>query len=164
VKDHALASELLAEGVVEGVVRCTYAHFQCQARIDWINPGRTARAAAANTQASTAAIVTSGPSIVDLKTVDELDSFEFALRALGYVHQAAFYRSLVTIAGGKVLPVHVVAVEKREPFRVGIWRITSAVLDLAQEQNEEAMAELRRCRATGNWFTRYEELRVIDRL
>jgi len=164
VKDHALASGLLAEGVAEGVVRCTYAHFQCQARIDWINPGRTARGAAANGQASAAAIVASGPSIVDVKTADELDSFEFALRALGYVHQVAFYRSLVAIAGGHVLPVHVVAVEKREPFRVGVWRIAPEVLNQAQDQNEEAMAELRRCRATGDWFTRFEELRVIDRL
>ena len=38
VKEHALARELLAEGVAEGVVRCTYAQFQCQARIDWVTP------------------------------------------------------------------------------------------------------------------------------
>lgn len=145
VKGHALARELLAEGVAEGVVRCTYAQFRCQARIDWINPR-----------------VELG--IVDLKTTDELDSFEFALRALGYVHQVAFYRALVAVAGGQVPPVHVVAVEKREPFRVGVWRIAPEVLDQAQAQNEEAMAELRRCRATGDWFTRYEGLRVIDRL
>lgn len=145
VKEHALARELLAEGVAEGVVRCTYAQFQCQARIDWVTP---------DTQIG----------IVDLKTADELDSFEFALRALGYVHQVAFYRALVAIADGHVLPVHVVAVEKREPFRVGVWRVAPEVLDQAQDQNEEAMAELRHCRATGNWFTRFEELRVIDRL
>jgi len=145
VKGHALAHELLADGVAEGVVRCEYAQFQCQARIDWINPRLE-------------------HGIVDLKTTDELDSFEFALRALGYVHQVAFYRALVAIAGGHLLPVHIVAVEKREPFRVGVWRIAPEVLDQAQAQNEEAMAELRRCRATGNWFPRYEELRVLDRL
>jgi len=157
VKNHALARELLAEGVAEGVVRCKYAQFQCQARIDWINPGGSAGAVMRNGDVA-------GPSIVDLKTADELDSFEFAIRALGYVHQLAFYRALVAIAGGYVLPVHVVAVEKREPFRVGVWRVAPEVLDQAQDQNEEAMAELRHCRATGNWFTRFEELRVIDRL
>lgn len=145
VRDHALARELLADGIAEGVVRCMYAQFQCQARIDWISPSVDV-------------------GIVDLKTADELDSFEFALRALGYVHQVAFYRALVAVGGGHVLPVHVVAVEKREPFRVGVWRIAPDVLDQAQSQNEEAMTELRRCRATGNWFTRFEELRVIDRL
>jgi hypothetical protein len=71
VRDHALARELLADGVAEGVVRCTYAQFQSQARIDWISPRPEC-------------------GIVDLKTTDELDSFEFALRALGYVHQVAF--------------------------------------------------------------------------
>jgi len=145
VKNHTLVYELLAEGVAEGVVRCKYAQFLCQARIDWIN-----------SRSST------GPSIVDLKTVDDLDSFEFVIRTLGYVHQLAFYRALVAIAGECLLPVHVVAVEKREPFRVGVWQITPKVLDQAQDQNEKAMAELRHCRATGNWFTRFEELRVID--
>jgi hypothetical protein len=151
VKEHALARELLAEGTAEGVVRCTYAQFQCQSRIDWISPRADC-------------------GIVDLKTTEELDNFEFALRALGYVHQVAFYRALVAcasvghFAGGYLLPVHIVAVEKREPFRVGVWRIAPEVLDQAQAQNEEAMGELRRCRATGDWFTRYEGLRVIDGL
>jgi hypothetical protein len=145
VKEHAVARELLADGVAEGVIRGRYAEFACQARIDWINP---------NPQIG----------IVDLKTADELDSFEFAARAFGYLHQVAFYRALVAVVSGHVLSVHVVAVEKREPFRVGVWQIAPAVLDQAQAQNEEAMTELRRCRATGNWFTRFEELRVIDRL
>jgi hypothetical protein len=158
VKDHAIARKLLAEGVAEGVVRCTYAQFQCQARIDWINPSVDV-------------------GIVDLKTAEELDSFEFVLRALGYVHELAFYRALIAIAGGaearygiptrgcwQLLGAHIVAVEKREPFRVGVWRIAPEMLEQAQAQNEEAMRELRRCRATGNWFTRFEELRVIDRL
>lgn len=145
VKGHLFARELFADGVAEGVVRCEYAGHQCQARIDWINP-----------------ITDRG--VVDLKTADELDSFEMAMRAFGYLHQVAFYRALVSVASGNVLPVHVVAVEKREPFRVGVWRIAPEVLDQAQAQNEEAMADLRRCRATGDWFTRYEGLRVIDRL
>ncbi|GMU36594.1 MAG: PD-(D/E)XK nuclease-like domain-containing protein [Phycisphaerae bacterium] len=154
VAEHPIARDMLfgrvAEGalrggVAEGVVRCRHREHACQARIDWI-----------------ASDVRVG--IVDLKTADELDSFEFALRALGYVHQLAFYRTLVAVVCGHVLPVHVVAVEKREPFRCGVWRIAPAVLDHAQEQNDEAMDELRRCRNTGNWFTRYEELRVVDRL
>lgn len=140
-----VAEGILRGGVAEGVVRCRHREHACQARIDWL---------AYDPQVG----------IVDLKTADELDSFEFALRALGYVHQLAFYRTLVAVAGGHVLSVHVVAVEKREPFRCGVWCIASAVLDQAQAQNDEVMDELRRCRNTGNWFTRYEELRVVDRL
>lgn len=143
VKGHAVAIGLLADGVAEGVVRGTYAHFQCQARIDWVNPAS---------------------GIVDLKTTDDLDSFDFAIRALGYIHQAAFYRALVAALSGEVLPVHIVAVEKREPFRCGVWQVAPPVLDEASRQNEEAMHELRRCRSSGAWFTRFETLHVIDRL
>lgn len=145
VKDHLFACELFADGVAEGVVRCQYLDHDCQARIDWVNP-------------------IEGRGIVDLKTADELDSFEAAIRAFDYVYQVAFYRALTAQASGYVLPVHIVAVEKREPFRCGVWQIAPAVLDQAQDENEEAMQDLRRCRETGNWFTRFESLRLIDRL
>ena len=145
VRGHVFAGELFGEGVAEGVVRCEYAGHHCQARIDWINP-------------------IEDRGIVDLKTADELDSFELSMRAFGYLHQVAFYRALVATVCGHVLPVHIVAVEKREPFRCGVWQVAPNVLDEAQRQNEEAMADLRRCRETGDWFTRYESLRLVDRL
>lgn len=145
VREHMFARELLADGVAEGVVRCEYGGHRCQARIDWINP-----------------IAERG--IVDLKTADELDSFEIAMRAFGYLHQVAFYRALVAEVCGCVMPVHIVAVEKREPFRCGVWQVAPAVLDQAQRENEEAMADLRRCRERGDWFTRFEGMRLIDRL
>ena len=145
VREHGVAAALLADGVAEGVVRTRYGELPCQARIDWINPRTEV-------------------GIVDLKTCDHLDEFELAVRAFDYIHQVAFYRALVAAVSGHVLPVHIVAVEKREPFRCGAWRVLPSVLDEAQQQNEAALAELQRCRATGHWFTRYEELRVIDRL
>jgi len=145
VGNHLFAGELFADGVAEGVVRCEYAGHRCQARIDWINP-------------------IDGRGIVDLKTADELDSFEMAMRAFGYLHQVAFYRALVAKASGHILPVHIVAVEKREPFRCGVWQVTPAVLGQAQRENEEAMTDLRRCRESGSWFTRYEGLRLVDRM
>ena len=145
VRDHLFARELFADGVAEGVVRCEYAGHRCQARIDWINP-------------------VEGRGIVDLKTADELDSFEMAMRAFAYLHQVSFYRALVAEASGHKLPVHIVAVEKREPFRCGVWQVAPAVLDQAKRENEEAMTDLRRCRETGNWFTRFESLRLLDRV
>ncbi len=145
VRAHGVARDLLSSGVAEGVVRGRYAEFPCQARMDWVNP---------DTQVG----------IVDLKTCDHLDEFELAIRAFDYVHQVAFYRAVVAVVSGHVLPVHIVAVEKRAPFRCGAWHILPSVLAEAQRQNEAAMAELGRCRATGDWFTRFEELRVIERL
>ncbi|MGD8453622.1 MAG: PD-(D/E)XK nuclease-like domain-containing protein [Phycisphaerae bacterium] len=145
VREHAVAAALLAAGVAEGVVRACYGGMPSQARLDWLNPSTDA-------------------GIVDLKTCDHLDEFELAIRTYDYVHQVAFYRALVALVSGHVLPVHIIAVEKREPFRCGVWRVLPSVLDEAQRQNEAAMAELQGCRTTGNWFTRYEALRVIDRL
>lgn len=145
VSGHVFARELLADGVAEGVVRGEYMGQHCQARIDWINP-------------------VEDRGIVDLKTADEIDSFELSMRAFGYLHQVAFYRAIVAAVSSHVLPIHIIAVEKREPFRCGVWQIAPAVLDEAQRQNEDAMSEMRRCRQTGDWFTRFESLRRIERL
>ena len=145
VKAHIFARELLAVGRAEGVVRRAYAGHQCQIRLDWINP-------------------VEGRGLVDLKTTDDLDSFEFSIRAYGYVHQLAFYRALVAEATGHTLPVHIVAVEKREPFRCGVWVICPKALDTAQRDNEKAMAELSECERRDHWPTGFESLRKFDRL
>ncbi|MCL4743702.1 MAG: PD-(D/E)XK nuclease-like domain-containing protein [Phycisphaerales bacterium] len=145
VREHMFARELLDDGVAEGVVRCEYAGHACQARIDWINP-------------------VDGRGLVDLKTCDRLDSFELDISAFGYVHQLAFYRALVGIASGEELPVHIIAVEKREPFRCGVWQLSERALEQARRENEQAMSELARCRATGVWPTRFESMRLLDHL
>ena len=49
-------------------------------------------------------------------------------------------------------------------FSAGPAVLPLSVLEHAQRENEEAMADLRRCRETGDWFTRYESLRVVERL
>jgi len=144
VASHLFARELLAAGVAEGVIRCEYAAHRCQSRLDWLNP-------------------TAGRGIVDLKTTDSLDGFELDIDAFGYVEQMAFYRALVAEVSGVVLPVHLIAVEKREPFRCGVWQIAARALDAAQTVNERAMGELSRCRETGVWPTRFESLRLYDR-
>jgi len=142
VKAHLFARELLADGVAEGVVRCEYAGHDCQARIDWINP-------------------LPGRGIVDLKTCDRLDQFELDAHRLGYVHQCAFYRALVAEAAAAVLPVYLIAVEKREPYRCGVWEVAAPALDQARRENEAAMRELTRCRRLGVWPTRFESIRLL---
>ena len=145
VRNHLFARELLREGVAEGVVRRELAGAACQSRLDWVSP-------------------VEGRGLVDLKTCDTLDAFESDFRAHGYAHQLAFYRAMVERATGLLLPAHVIAVEKSEPIRCGVWQIAPAVLDAAHEQNLAAIAELARCRETGVWPTRFESLRLIGRL
>ena len=99
--------------------------------------------------------------LVDLKTCDNLDYFEAAARAYGYVHQMAFYRAILREASGETAPVHLIAVEKNEPLRCGVWRIADAVLDEAEHQNEAAIARLLECRRTDSWPTGYEDVRLL---
>ena len=144
VKGHIFARELLIKGQAEGVVRRKYGGHPCQIRLDWLNP-------------------IEGRGLVDLKTTDNLDSFEGSIDTFGYVYQLAFYRSVIGEAIGRTLPVHIIAVEKREPFRCGVWVIDDSLLDQAQHENERAMAELASCQDRGRWPTRYESLRKFDR-
>ncbi|HOX26982.1 MAG TPA: PD-(D/E)XK nuclease-like domain-containing protein [Candidatus Krumholzibacteria bacterium] len=141
VQVHKHASALLADGVPEGVVRAEYCGLPCQSRLDWLNPEL---------------------GIVDLKTCDNLDWLQTDARAYGYAHQLAFYRSMVASVTATNLPVYMIAVEKREPLRCGVWRISEEVLGLAQKENEEGIARLKDCRQRDEWLTGYEDIRTFD--
>ena len=143
VQSHEHASHLLSQGIPEAVVRTTYREVPCQARLDWLNPRE---------------------GIVDLKTCDSLDLFEYDVRAYGYAYQLAFYRALLAESVGGNVPVFLIAVEKKEPFRTGVWRYEPDVLDRAQRENERAVERFRRCRETANWPSGFEEVRVLSHL
>jgi hypothetical protein len=141
VRSHPLALAILADGVPEGVVRAQYGGVPCQTRMDWFNPAR---------------------GIVDLKTCDDLTWFEADARRFGYAHQMAFYRAVLECATGEVAPIHMIAVEKKEPFRCGVWLLSDDVLAVARRENEAAIERLKQCELTGAWPTGYEERRVFD--
>jgi len=143
VLSHPVAGELLLSGVAEGVVRAEYCGVPCQIRMDWFNPER---------------------GLVDLKTCDSLKWLESDCRRYGYIHQMGFYRAVIREATGVTVPVHIIAVEKSEPFSTGVWKLTEEVLDYAEEINKAALARYRQCRRTNSWPTGYEELRIIDNL
>lgn len=136
------ALDLLLDGRAEGVVRAEYCATPCQIRIDWLHPHR---------------------GIVDFKTCDDLTWFEADARRYGYHRQMAFYRAvLARVLGGLMVPIHLVAVEKKEPFRCGVWRIGDDTLAMAQRENEAAVTRLLACRQRDEWPTGYEEIRVLD--
>lgn len=141
VHAHEHAAALLGDGVAEGVIRAEYGGLPCQSRLDWLNPER---------------------GIVDLKTCDNLDWLQMDARSYEYAHQMAFYRAVLACVIGSILPVHLIAVEKREPFRCGVWRMGEEVLGIAQKDNEEAIARLRTFRERDHWPTGYEDIRVFD--
>ena len=140
---HPVAGELLTDGVAEGVVRAEYCGVPCQIRMDWFS-------------------WTEG--IVDLKTCDSLKWFESDCRRYGYIHQMAFYRAVIRESTGMTFPVHIIAVEKNEPFSTGVWKLTDEVLDLAEQANRSALAHFLECKRTNIWPTGYEETRIINTL
>jgi hypothetical protein len=141
VRANGMAVDLLSEGIAEGVVRTEYCGMPCQIRMDWFDPHR---------------------GVADLKTCDDLTWFEADARRYGYVHQMAFYRAVLMQVIGIVMPVYLIGVEKKEPFRTGVWKIMDDILAQAQKENEMAIERLKRCLATDTWPTGYEEIRVFD--
>jgi len=143
VAEHREASSLLADGIPEATMRCEYLGHKCQARADWINADR---------------------GLVDFKTCRDLDDFESDANRYGYPHQLAFYQAMIHLVTGQLYPVHIIATEKKEPYRTGVWHLHATLMLKARRRNEDALAELERCKNTGVWPTRYETTRLIDRL
>ncbi len=135
------AADLLLYGRSEGVVRAEYCGVPCQIRIDWTHPHR---------------------GLIDLKTTADLTWFEIEARRRRYVNQLAFYRSVLAEVIGRNVPIYIVAIEKAEPFRCGVWRISDEALNIAQRENEAAIRRLQHCRKTDQWPTGYEEIRILD--
>lgn len=138
---HGMAAEFLREGVAEGVARAEYCGVLCQIRMDFFNETH---------------------GIIDLKTCDNLTWFELDARSFSYVCQLAFYRAVLKVVSGRNFPVHIIAVEKNEPFRCGVWKISDAALDSTETENYAAIGRLKKCRAENVWPSGYEEIRTLD--
>ena len=143
VRRHSSASQLLASGYPERVVRSRYCSQPCQIRMDWFDPH---------------------VGITDLKTCDDLDWFEADARVYHYVNQLAFYRGVLATVIGLYVPCHFIAVEKKEPFRCGVWLVSPSVMAAAQHRNESFMQALGVCQAFSTWRTGYEATREFSEL
>lgn len=140
VRMNPAACELLANGKAEGVVRTEYCGLACQIRIDWTNPEL---------------------GIADLKTCDDLTWFESDARRFRYHNQLAFYQAVLGQAIGEAVPVYIIAVEKKEPYRCGVWQLPVGTLHQARAENEAAIKRLREANQKGCFPTGYEELRYL---
>ena len=135
--------QLLSSGYPERVVRSTYCSQHCQIRMDWFDPHQ---------------------GIVDLKTCDDLDWFEADARVYRYVYQLAFYRAVLATVIGLYVPCHFIAVEKKEPFRCGVWLVAPNMITAAQRTNETFLQALRVSQTFNSWQTGYETTREFDQL
>ena len=136
------AVDLLLYGRSEGVVRTNYCNMPSQIRIDWLHPHR---------------------GIVDLKTTRQpLEKFVSEVRKFRYHNQLAFYQAVLKEVLGEYVPCYIVAVEKVEPFRCGVWELSSCLLSQSRTENQEAMAYLKQCHLNDNWSTGYESIRTLN--
>ncbi|MBN2129320.1 MAG: PD-(D/E)XK nuclease-like domain-containing protein, partial [Sedimentisphaerales bacterium] len=92
----------------------------------------------------------------------DLPWFENEVRRRRYHNQLAFYQALLAQVAGQWAPAYLVAVEKAEPFRCGVWRLGDETLTRARRENEAAIRRLRHCRETDDWPTGYEEIRILE--
>ena len=146
VVGHSAAMALLVAGRAEGTIRVPdFCGLPCQIRIDWFNPDL---------------------GIVDLKTCSDLDRFAFDAKDFGYVHQMAFYRQVLAAAFPQAAgaPVHIVAVEKQQPYRVGVWEVARPSLDRAAAENIDALGRLKLLLEdpAASWPTGYEASRILS--
>lgn len=135
------AVDLLLYGRSEGVVRTTYCDTPCQIRIDWVHPHR---------------------GIVDLKTTADLTWFENETKRRCYHNQLAFYQAVFAQVIDQLVPVYLIGIEKVEPFRCGVWQISDNTLAIARQENEAAIARLRRAWEIDAFPTGYEDIRVME--
>lgn len=135
---HGEAAALLTGGWPERSAAADIAGVPCRTRFDWLRPDGI---------------------VVDLKSTVDIGRFEADARRFGYLNQFAFYREAAKAAGAGELRMMAVVVEKRAPFRVGVWEFTPEILAPYAAQNLSALRALRRCREENRWPTGYEGTR-----
>lgn len=148
VSESVPARRLLASGSPEVVARRMYCDKMCQSRLDWVIEQP---------------FMDYDCGIVDLKTCDDVDFFVSSFFKYMYDNQLAFYREMVTYDEmfERTPAVHIIAVEKKQPHRCGVWKISPDILDTAASENRAAIKRLITCEESGTWPTGYEDILTI---
>jgi hypothetical protein len=110
------------------------------------------------------------PVIVDLKTCSDLDSFEYDARKFLYGVQFSFYQQILlhSVFGefetDVAVPakVYAIAVEKREPFRCGVFEVLDFILASFNTKLFSAIESLKQCQSDGEYPTLYESIRPLN--
>lgn len=104
----------------------------------------------------------SSVGLIDLKTIDDLDRFKFHWRDYMYDVQLAFYHMLVTeVCKANYCQAYIIAVEKKHPYRCGVFYITPETMQKARAKTQTAIENYRESLATNSWPTLYEEMRSL---
>lgn len=131
---HPPAAALFAEGRGEVSLQWQQQGMHCKCRLDWLCPDG---------------------AFVDLKSTWKIRprSFAQSAAAFSYHTQFAFYDdgvSAVTGTDDRPAP-WLVAVEKKPPYDVAVYRITQETLDIGRRKVDEWLRKLAEARNTGQW-------------
>jgi exodeoxyribonuclease VIII len=146
VAAHPIACDLLKTGTPETTWRVPQANAlgALQCRTDWWNADGCETTAGA-------------PYVVDIKTVESLDSdafrnFERAAFSYGYHRQAGFYLPLINELHSKpVAQMYYVAIEKVEPFGCAVYRLSDEAVARGQDENIGDLIRLKKSLETNTW-------------
>ncbi len=137
VREKPSCVALLSRGSPEVTFRHQLASFAIQARVDWFDDTDK-----------------SAPMIVDIKTVDQLGSFDSHFLKFGYYKQAAFYRLVVA----KLMGIETfqpqfqyLVVEKEEPFQCQLVVPDAEALAIGTKEVMSDLARLKSCYESGVW-------------
>ncbi len=102
-----------------------------QSRLDWLRPD----------------------GVTDLKTCDNLGDFPRDLERYGYYRQLAFNRAVLRGHHGADMSwnFRLIAVEKREPYRCGVYEIPADMLDMGDNENADTLDHIAECYRTNVW-------------
>lgn len=140
------ATELLADGIPEVTIRGDLFGMPCQSRLDWLR------------------LVDSEPAaIVDLKTTENLDRFEYDFKKYRYGMQMAFYRLMARQAFPSLArcPVFLIAYEKTPAARSCVFQVSDGTLAWQEDLVRERCNEYRLAMERDYWPTRFEEVREL---
>ena len=108
---------------------------------------------------------------VDLKTCECIHEFKRRARIFQYPQQMCFYRETITrvcksglstLEMADNFDVHLIAVEKRVPHKVGIWAFSGDLLDEMGETLRGELVEFARCFHSNEWPTGFEGVQEWD--
>ncbi|MGA1710404.1 MAG: PD-(D/E)XK nuclease-like domain-containing protein [bacterium] len=92
--------------------------------------------------------------VLDLKTTDSVDPDVFKKKVAGgmnYIFQAAYYAEAASLAFDKPAKFIFIAIERSEPWSVGIFEVSDEMMEEGTRQVQEARRLLRNCISNDSW-------------
>lgn len=102
--------------------------------------------------------------VIDLKTTDSISVDKFQSKAvdLGYDFQAGWYSYAAELVYQKPVRFTFVAIERNEPWSIGIFEVPPDMLQEARRKNILAVQTLKKCIETNHWPAVDPEPRMLE--